>query len=102
MANIEIGGFDDDDSLYLTTPARSALITTPGPMIYDRNGSLVWVGSAEFGETFDLNLQDYNGSSVLTVWNESTLAGHGAGTVKSSSYDAPGLDSLLHPVLDCR
>ncbi|VDC07941.1 unnamed protein product [Peniophora sp. CBMAI 1063] len=77
---VEIGGFDDDDSLYLTTPLGSALITTPGPMIYDRNGSLVWVGSSEFGQAFDLNLQDYNGSSVLTVWNGTGLAGHGAGT----------------------
>ncbi|KZV76550.1 hypothetical protein PENSPDRAFT_747723 [Peniophora sp. CONT] len=71
VAHVEIGGFDNDDSLYLTTPSRSALITTPGPMIYDRNGSLVWIGSAMFGGSFDLNLQEYNGSNVLTVWNAS-------------------------------
>ncbi|KAJ7126918.1 ASST-domain-containing protein [Mycena epipterygia] len=50
-------------------------------MIYDRNGSLVWIGSAEFGPAFDLQMQAYRGRQVLTTWNGTiTDSGHGIGT----------------------
>ena len=50
-------------------------------MIYDRNGSLVWIGSTDFGMSFDLKLQDYQGQPVLTVFNGTITDGHGQGTV---------------------
>ena len=87
VAHVEIGSYNNDDSLYLTTPV--GLITSPGPMIYDRNGSLVWIGSTDFGMSFDLKLQEYQGQPVLTVFNGTITDGHGQGTVGYSHRVCP-------------
>ncbi|VDB95183.1 unnamed protein product [Peniophora sp. CBMAI 1063] len=78
LGTVEIGGYDGDDGLYLTTPVGQDS-PTPGSMIYDRNGSLVWIGGPLNG-TADLQLQEYAGKPVLTFWFGSAVDGHGAGT----------------------
>ena len=87
MATVEIGGDDGDDGLYLTAPLGNpgeVYDPTPGAMIYDRNGSLVWIGTNLTGPSVDLQLQEYDGQPVLTFYNGTLKDGHGQGTVRDS------------------
>ena len=83
-AIVEIGAYDGDDGLYLATPL-GADVTKPGPVIYDRNGSLVWIGAntAHFNTSavLDLQFQEYAGKSVLTVFSGLVVDSHGVGAV---------------------
>ncbi|KZV70667.1 hypothetical protein PENSPDRAFT_752335 [Peniophora sp. CONT] len=80
IAKIEIGGYDGDDALYLTTPVGLPTdVPTPGSTIYDRNGSHVWIGGPQFGLA-NLQLQEYAGKPVLTFWIGASVDGHGAGS----------------------
>ncbi|VDB95181.1 unnamed protein product [Peniophora sp. CBMAI 1063] len=82
-ANVEIGAYDGDDGLYLATPV-GADVTKPGPVIYDRNGSLVWIGAntANFNSSavLDLQFQELDGQPVLTVFSGQVVDSHGVGT----------------------
>ena len=61
---MQIGGYDSDDSLYLTTP-RGTDVENPVPMIFDRNGTAVWVANSTYSNAFDMNTGDYNGSQYV-------------------------------------
>lgn len=50
-----------------------------GPMLLDRRGRLVWFEPLR-GSTFDLNVQTYNGSPVLSYWHGQVIGSHGVGT----------------------
>jgi hypothetical protein len=63
---------------------------TPGPMIAEQDGSLVWFKPLPAGETAtNLQVQQYEGKPVLTWWQGRVLAvgfGQGAIEVYNTSY----------------
>jgi Arylsulfotransferase (ASST) len=76
-----------DPPYFLLTP--SAGRGTPGLMILDRAGGLVWYSpSRGTTERLDLRVQSYQGKPVLTWWEGQVLTGYGHGRVviADSSY----------------
>jgi Arylsulfotransferase (ASST) len=60
-----------------------------GPEILAPNGQLVWFKPLPWGtKAFDLNLQSYAGSPVLTWWQGEVVEGHGQGVdeIESTHY----------------
>jgi hypothetical protein len=60
-----------------------------GPMILAPTGQLVWFDRLPYGETaFDLNVQSYQGTPVLTWWQGQIVDGHGqgVGVIANASY----------------
>lgn len=82
---------------------------TPGLMIMDRAGGLVWYSPNSQGtERLDLKVQSYQGKPVLTWWEGQVLAGYGKGhvVIADSSYHpiatvhaGHGLAADLHEIL---
>jgi Arylsulfotransferase (ASST) len=66
---------------------------TPGLMILDRAGGLVWFSpsGSQATELLDLKVQSYQGKPVLTWWEGQVTAGHGQGRVVIA-------DSSYHPI----
>jgi hypothetical protein len=76
-----------DPPYFVLTP--SAGPGTPGLMILDRAGGLVWYSPNRQGtERLDLKVQSYQGKPVLTWWEGQLLAGYGQGraVIADSSY----------------
>jgi hypothetical protein len=67
----------DNGDLILLTP-RGRSVPTPGPMIVDAEGNLVWMES-KFGEVMDMKMQAYNGEQYLTFWAGIDDGTHGRG-----------------------
>ncbi|KAE9406703.1 hypothetical protein BT96DRAFT_987257 [Gymnopus androsaceus JB14] len=66
---------------YLFTAPGGSSTVTPGPLIYDSNGFLVWDGTA-FGETLVFQVETYQGEPVIVSWSGDELAtGVGNGTI---------------------
>jgi hypothetical protein len=71
-----------DPPYFLLTPDDGP--GTPGLMILDRAGGLVWFSPAPDSETtqwLDLKVQSYQGKPVLTWWEGQVFQGHGQGRV---------------------
>jgi hypothetical protein len=94
-----------DPPYFLLTP--NAGPGTPGLMILDRAGGLVWYSPNGQGteQRLDLKVQSYQGKPVLTWWEGQVTAGHGQGRVviADSSYSpiatvsaGQGLSADLH------
>jgi hypothetical protein len=66
---------------------------TPGLMILDRAGGLVWFSpsNSQATELLDLKVQSYQGKPVLTWWEGQVTVGHGQGRVVIA-------DSSYHPI----
>ncbi|KAI7554563.1 hypothetical protein KC319_g13038 [Hortaea werneckii] len=101
----------DDGLLYFLTP-RGWSLPTPGPMILDRYGDLLWAHHYENkygGQAYDFKVQEYKGEKYLTFWlGDDRVRGHGSGSyyMLNSSYDivrkvkaANGLSADLHEFL---
>jgi arylsulfotransferase ASST len=77
-----------DPPYFLLTP--SAGRGTPGLMMLDRAGGLVWFSPSrsQGTERLDLKVQSYQGKPVLTWWEGQVLAGYGKGhvVIADSSY----------------
>ncbi|GAA5912104.1 hypothetical protein JCM5296_000795 [Sporobolomyces johnsonii] len=59
---------------------RGTAVTQPAPIIMDNNGSLVWSGGSQYGDSMDLIVQRYKGEDVLTFFQGSFYsAGYGEG-----------------------
>jgi arylsulfotransferase ASST len=81
-----------DPPYFLLTPADGP--GTPGLMILDRAGGLVWYSPAPDSKTtqwLDLKVQSYQGKPVLTWWEGTVFEGHGQGHVVIA-------DSAYHPI----
>jgi hypothetical protein len=65
----------------------------PGLMIVDRRGSLVWFSPSDGVTRMDLNVQSYQGKSVLTWWEGKVIDGYGQGqaVIADSSYKTVGI-----------
>jgi hypothetical protein len=76
-----------DPPYFLLTP--SAGRGTPGLMILDRAGGLVWYSpGSQKTERLNLGVQSYQGQPVLTWWEGQILVGYGHGhvVIADSSY----------------
>jgi hypothetical protein len=74
--------FADKNDFYFITP-KGWKVSSPGPMILDYRGDLVWAEhfDNEFGgQAYDLMVQEYLGEKFLTFWlGDDRVRGHGAG-----------------------
>jgi hypothetical protein len=96
-----------DPPYFVLTP--SAGPGTPGLMILDRAGGLVWYSPNSQGTArLDLKVQSYKGKPVLTWWEGRVLAGYGHGhvVIADSSYRTiatvnagHGLTADLHEIV---
>ncbi|KAF4120345.1 Arylsulfotransferase (ASST) [Geosmithia morbida] len=57
------------DGYYLMTP-KGRLVDTPGPLVVDGRGNLVWSGALSIGAASDLASQTYRGKRYLTYWKD--------------------------------
>ena len=73
----------DDGLLYFLGP-RGWSVASPGPMILDGRGDLVWTAhfDNEFGgQAYDFKVQTYQGEQYLTFWlGDDRVRGHGSGS----------------------
>ncbi len=106
-------------SLHITTPAQGGAAPgdlllapyqgegTPGPMIAEQNGNLVWFHPLPAGEqATSLKLQQYEGKNVLTWWQGRILEvgfGQGEDVIYNTAYQkvagvraGNGYDADLH------
>ncbi|KAL1647440.1 hypothetical protein SLS58_002770 [Diplodia intermedia] len=92
------------DPGYVFLEPRGRSVSTPGPMILDAQGNLVYM-EKKWGEVMDFRPQTYMGETYLTFWSGTDDGTHGRGTyyMLNSSYDvvhtltpANGLDGDLH------
>ncbi|KAL0258940.1 hypothetical protein SLS55_006445 [Diplodia seriata] len=92
------------DPGYVFLEPRGRSVSTPGPMILDAEGNLVYM-EKKWGEVMDFRPQTYMGETYLTFWSGTDDGTHGRGTyyMLNSSYDvvhtltpANGLEGDLH------
>lgn len=71
----------NNDTLVFLNPRGHNVVPGPNPMILDQAGNLIWtLDGREFGETYNLNVQEWNGEQYLTFWGgDDTVGGHGQG-----------------------
>lgn len=65
---------------YTLISPRGRAVPTPGPMILDANGDLVWMED-RFGQAMDFRVQRYAGEDYLTFW-----VGSDSGTFGTGEY----------------
>ncbi|KAI0476261.1 Arylsulfotransferase-domain-containing protein [Xylariaceae sp. FL0804] len=86
-----------DDGLY-TIGLKGKLVNSPGPMIIDSRGDLVWADD-RYGTVTDLKVQEYRGKLYLTFWAspDGSHDGFGRGSyyMLDSSYE---IFSVIEPV----
>ncbi|EKG10517.1 Arylsulfotransferase [Macrophomina phaseolina MS6] len=69
------------DELMFLNPRGRSVVPGPNPMILDQAGNLIWsLDGKPYGETYNLNVQEWNGQQYLTFWGgDDTVGGHGQG-----------------------
>ncbi|GME47107.1 Arylsulfotransferase [Neofusicoccum parvum] len=92
------------DQGYVFLEPRGRSVSTPGPMILDHEGNLVYM-EKKYGEAMDFRPQKYKGEDYLTFWSGTDDGTHGRGSyyMLDSSYEvkytinpANGLEGDLH------
>ncbi|KAB2576620.1 hypothetical protein DBV05_g4646 [Lasiodiplodia theobromae] len=92
------------DPGYVFLEPRGRSVATPGPMILDGDGNLVYM-EKKWGEVMDLRPQTYKGETYLTFWSGTDDGTHGRGIyymldsayeVKHTVIPANGLEGDLH------
>lgn len=70
-----------DDEFIFLNPRGRRVVPGPNPMILDQAGNLVWtLDGKPYGETYNLNVQEWNGEQYLTFWGgNDAVGGHGQG-----------------------
>ncbi|KAM0275759.1 hypothetical protein ACHAQH_007445 [Verticillium albo-atrum] len=76
----------DDGYLFMSPRGRS--VETPGPMILDQQGNLVWMNT-EWGQAMDVKVQSYQGEDYITFWHGTDNGTFGMGyyLMLDSSYE---------------
>jgi hypothetical protein len=76
-----------------------------GPLIYSPTGQLIWFGALHHAAAFNLEVQQYQGQSVLTYWQGYVVSGYGVGVdvilnhqyrTIATVHAANGLSADLH------
>ncbi|KAH7061254.1 ASST-domain-containing protein [Macrophomina phaseolina] len=92
------------DPGYVFLEPRGRSVSSPGPMILDSDGNLVYMED-RYGEAMDFRPQKYRGDDYLTFWSGTDDGTHGRGSyyMLDSSYEvrytvspANGLEGDLH------
>ncbi|KAJ9328079.1 hypothetical protein DTO027B5_926 [Paecilomyces variotii] len=93
-----------DDGQYTMLSLRGGQVPSPGPMILDAKGNLVW-RAEDYVQPYGLSKYTYKGEDYLTFWAGNDAIGHGEGMyyMLDSSYEeaftigaANGLRGDLH------
>jgi hypothetical protein len=66
------------DDGYIFFAPRGRLVASPGPVILDSRGNLVWI-EKRFGQATDVRVQRYKGQDYLTFWAGRDDKTHGYG-----------------------
>ncbi len=66
-----------DDGLTFFEP-RGLYVQTPGPVIIDNSGNLVWT-ETKWGQAMDLKVQKYKGKDYITFWRGVDRGGFAGG-----------------------
>lgn len=82
-----------DGGFVLLTPNGES-VSTPGPMIVDSQGNLVWMLQG-YGAGANLNVQQYQGKDYLTFWS-----GVKKGTAGKGDYYMVSFMHRFSPALD--
>jgi hypothetical protein len=80
-----------DQRMTFLTP-RGLSVTTPGPVVLDARGNLVWM-EQKWGITTNLQVQQYHGNSYLTFWAGIDEVPRGKGSYYMVS-NCPSFDTL--------
>jgi hypothetical protein len=67
-----------DDGLYTMITIRGTKVPSPGPMILDQKGNLVWTAEG-YVEPYGLSKYTYKENDYLTFWAGENGLGHGDG-----------------------
>ena len=68
-----------EDGQYVFLEPRGGSVPTPGPMILDAKGNLIWM-EGKFGQAMDFKVQRYKGEDYLTFWTGTDSGTHGTGS----------------------
>lgn len=63
---------------YTFIEPRGLAVGTPGPIMLDQNGNLVWM-QTEWGQAMDVKVQSYKGDDYITFWHGSDNGTFGQG-----------------------
>lgn len=66
------------DDGYLFVEPRGHFVDTPGPVILDTNGNLVWM-QTRWGQVMDVKVQKFQGKDYITFWHGSDSGTFGTG-----------------------
>lgn len=66
-----------DDGLIFFEP-RGAYVETPGPVVTDTDGNLIWT-ETRWGQAMDLKVQRYKGKDYITFWVGTDRGGFAGG-----------------------
>ncbi|PSS03849.1 ASST-domain-containing protein [Coniella lustricola] len=95
---------DRCDAGFTLIEPRGESVPSPGPIILDNQGDLVWM-ETKYGQAMDLKVQTYKGNDYLTFWHGSDSGWFGRGyyLMLDSSYNvfknitaAGNIDGDLH------
>lgn len=80
------------DPGYTFLSPRGDSVPSPGPMILDADGELVWMED-RWGQAMDFRVQEYEGRDYLTFWRGVDSGTHGLGTYLMVGWGS-GVDLL--------
>lgn len=70
---------DQCDPTYTFLEPRGRYVQTPGPVIFDNDGNLIWT-ETKWGQARDLKVQQYRGKDYITFWHGTDLGSFGFGS----------------------
>ncbi|KAF5008601.1 hypothetical protein FDECE_5135 [Fusarium decemcellulare] len=76
------------DTGYTFVEPRGVYVETPGPVILDNGGNLVWM-ETRWGQAMDLKVQSFNGKDYITFWHgtDNGTFGEGYYLMLDESYE---------------
>lgn len=77
------------DNGYIFAEPRGFYVDTPGPVILDNAGNLVWM-ETRWGEAMDVKVQRFNGKDYITFWHGTDNGTFGEGYYLMVSWQSTG------------
>ncbi|RSL86363.1 hypothetical protein CEP51_002854 [Fusarium floridanum] len=76
------------DNGYIFAEPRGFYVDTPGPVVLDNDGNLVWM-ETRWGEAMDVKVQRFNGKDYITFWHgtDNGTFGEGYYLMLDESYE---------------
>ena len=97
------------DDGYIFVEPRGHFVDTPGPVMLDNNGNLVWMQTG-WGQAMDVKVQQFEGRNYITFWHGSDNGTFGEGyylmvsgeTIALRKITNVSIDSLTNPTKSSR